>query len=82
MRGNGETDTLISISRLIWAFNISPATNPSTGLPIPVDIFAFSNGFNSLPLPFQLDIQSRSPAHEAVIQREFDGVRDEMSLYE
>lgn len=71
----------LNISRLIWAFNIGPAKDEQ-GNEIPVDIFAFSNGFNSLPDPFKVSITPRSPIHARVIEREFEAAHDEFAAYD
>lgn len=49
----------IVFTRLMWAFNIKNATDPTTGLPIPVDVDAYSEGFSSHPLHFECDIKPR-----------------------
>ena len=71
----------LNISRLIWGFDIGPAKD-AKGQDIPVDIFAFSNGFNSLPEPFKVSITPRSPAHARVIEREFDAAHDDFAAYD
>lgn len=41
------------------AFNVKNATDPITGLSIPVDVNAYSEGFSSHPLTFECAIEKR-----------------------
>ncbi|KAK4118997.1 cytochrome P450 [Parathielavia appendiculata] len=66
----GSASVAINIARILWAFEVKPALNDK-GEKIDVDIFAFSDGFNSSPLPFECSIKPRSEGHARVIQREF-----------
>ena len=43
--------------------------------------FAYTDGFNSLPMPFQCDISPRSATHAKVIEKEYDGVMGELMSY-
>ncbi|KAK4188886.1 putative cytochrome P450 17A1 [Podospora australis] len=68
----GGASVAINISRILWGFNVRPAKDEN-GMDIEVDIFAFSDGFNSSPLPFPCEITPRSNKHQEVIEREFAG---------
>ncbi|KAH8896689.1 cytochrome P450 [Thozetella sp. PMI_491] len=65
-----EQGVWITISRLLWAFNIRKARHPETGEEIPVDIFAFTNGLNMRPQPFRCDIIPRSEEIQETIVKE------------
>jgi hypothetical protein len=65
-----ENSLFISIIRVLWAFNISKVIDPKTGQEITPNIFAYTDGFNSKPQPFQCRIQPRSVAIQQVIERE------------
>ncbi len=43
--------------------------------------FAFSDGFNSVPLPFECSIAPRSKKHALVVEREFQEAREKLQLY-
>ncbi|KAL2193988.1 cytochrome P450 [Corynascus similis CBS 632.67] len=76
----GSASVAINIARMLWAFDIKPARNEQGG-EIDVDIFAFSDGFNSSPLPFECSITPRSEKHARVIEVEFRGALGELQQY-
>jgi hypothetical protein len=43
--------------------------------------FAFTDGFNSIPLPFECAITPRSEKHARVIEKEYQGARGELQRY-
>jgi hypothetical protein len=43
--------------------------------------FAYTDGFNSVPLPFQCSIVPRSPAHARVVEQEFQKAMVELKAY-
>jgi hypothetical protein len=43
--------------------------------------FAFSDGFNSSPLPFDCSITPRSERHARIVEREFQEARGELQKY-
>jgi hypothetical protein len=45
-------------------------------------ISIFGIGFNSIPLPFPVEITPRSATHVAVIEREFEEAQEEFKMYE
>ncbi|KAK0609930.1 cytochrome P450 [Bombardia bombarda] len=73
----GAASVAINIARILWAFNIGPAKDGG-GKDIGVDIFAYTDGFNSSPLPFSCSITPRSTRHADVIEREFRDVMEEL----
>ena len=65
-----ENSLFIAITRILWGFNITKARNALTGDEITPDIFAYTDGFNSKPLPFRCCIAPRSPEIKATIERD------------
>ncbi|KAK3290361.1 cytochrome P450 [Chaetomium fimeti] len=76
----GSASVAINIARILWAFDVKPARN-AKGEVVDVDIFAFSDGFNSSPLPFECSITPRSERHARVVEREFQEARGELRQY-
>ncbi|KAI1774320.1 cytochrome P450 [Hypoxylon cercidicola] len=65
----GSASVELNIARMLWAFEVGPAKD-AAGKDIEVDIFAFSDGFNSSPLPFPCSIKPRTPGRAKVIEQE------------
>lgn len=61
-------------------FNVSKAKDAS-GKEIDVDIFAFTDGFNSRPLPFPLAITPRDDHRKRVIEHEWEDANEQLSAY-
>ncbi|KAK4142201.1 cytochrome P450 [Dichotomopilus funicola] len=76
----GSASVAINIARILWAFNVTPARDEK-GQEIDVDIFAYSDGFNSSPLPFRCSITPRSSKHAKVVVKEFAGACEELQRY-
>ncbi|EGS17163.1 uncharacterized protein CTHT_0064770 [Thermochaetoides thermophila DSM 1495] len=76
----GTNSVLINTARILWGFNIKPAVNEK-GEKIDVDIFAYSEGFNSTPLPFECSITPRSKKHAQVIEREYKQAYEQLRVY-
>jgi cytochrome P450 len=76
-----NNSVFINIARLLWGFDIGHAKDDK-GDEIPVDIFAYTNGFNSLPMPFAASIVPRSSVHASVIRREYESARDEFREFD
>lgn len=53
----------------------------STERELMVTRFAFSDGFNSSPLPFPCSIKPRSSAHAEVIQQELQDALESLKTY-
>jgi hypothetical protein len=64
----------INIARLLWAFDIGPAFEQVNGTLVehPVDVLAFTQGFNSRPLPFKAAFKARSAHTADVVRREWE----------
>ncbi|OIW27073.1 cytochrome P450 [Coniochaeta ligniaria NRRL 30616] len=76
----GSNSVALNIARILWAFDIKPAKT-ALGQDIDVDIFAFTDGFNSVPQPFPCSIKPRSSTHAGVIEREFDAAMLDLKKY-
>ncbi|KAI2608722.1 cytochrome P450 [Hypoxylon fragiforme] len=76
----GSASVELNIARILWAFEVGAAKN-SRGEDIDVDIFAFSDGFNSSPLPFPCSIKPRSPEHVEVVEREYQDAIKSLKAY-
>ncbi|KAK7207664.1 putative cytochrome P450 oxidoreductase [Myxozyma melibiosi] len=57
-------------AKLLWAFEISPAIDPATKKPIPIDSHDYSPGIAQFPNPFKVEIKPRSALHVAKIKEE------------
>lgn len=64
-----EKSLYINIVRTLWGFNIRKAVDASGVVTEPSQ--AMVRGFLSVPEEFQVDIKSRSIAHERVIRKAF-----------
>jgi hypothetical protein len=73
-----ENSLFISVTRILWGFDISKAIDPSTGLAVEYNTFAYTDGFNSKPQPFQCCIKPRSAEIREAI--EYDAVLGEKFL--
>lgn len=65
-----ENTLFITITQILWGFNISKARDEVTGQEIVPNIFAYTDGFNSKPHPFQCQIVPRCPGILEVIEKE------------
>ncbi|KAJ7472750.1 cytochrome P450 [Mycena latifolia] len=77
----GSNSIYILIARILWGFNLSKARDEN-GQEISVDIFAYTDGFNSVPLPFPISITPRSAGHLGIIERENESAQEEMKAYD
>ncbi|KAJ7707448.1 cytochrome P450 [Mycena rosella] len=71
----------INVARILWGFNLSKARDEN-GQEINVDTLAYTDGFNSIPLPFPISITPRSANHLAIIERENEMAQEEMKSYD
>lgn len=70
-----ERSLFLAISRLVWAFDVSPAVDDTTGDPIMPDPEKLTQGFVCLPEPFPARIRPRSEAKAEIIEREWREAR-------
>ncbi|KAH8819068.1 putative cytochrome P450 [Xylogone sp. PMI_703] len=80
-QGLAEQGTFITIARLLWGFNIQKALG-ANGKEIPVDIFAYTNGLNMRPEPFECRITPRTPKIRETIIREGEEAMQRLSVYD
>ncbi|EMC96385.1 hypothetical protein BAUCODRAFT_473264 [Baudoinia panamericana UAMH 10762] len=80
-QGLAEQGTFITIARLLWAFNIQKALD-TQGKEIPVDIFAYTDGLNMRPQPFECRFTVRSPEIHEAVMREGREALENLSVYE
>ncbi|KAH7310761.1 cytochrome P450 [Stachybotrys elegans] len=76
----GSASVTLNIARILWAFDIGPAKDED-GKDIDVDIFGYSDGFNSSPLPFRCSITPRSQNHVEVVEHEYGKVINDLTQY-
>ena len=81
-QGLAEQGTFLSVARLLWGFDIQKAIDPKTNAEVEVDIFAYTNGLNMRPEPFDCRWTPRSQEIEATIQREGREALSELEKYE
>lgn len=62
----------INIARLLWGFDFAVPVDKQTGRKVEVDEMAFTQGFNSRPMPFEAKITVRSEKKKDIIQRTWD----------
>ncbi|KAI5479627.1 cytochrome P450, family 2, subfamily U [Pseudohyphozyma bogoriensis] len=58
----------IVFTRLMWAADLCHAVDPATGNVIPVNVDSYSEGFSSHPVGLKLDIKSRGPWVDEVVE--------------
>ncbi|KAI9687671.1 MAG: hypothetical protein M1820_010402 [Bogoriella megaspora] len=80
-QGLAEQGTFITVARLLWAFRIEKGLD-ADGREIPVDIFAYTNGLNMRPEPFEARFTPRSQQIVEAVQREAREALQELSGYE
>jgi len=68
-------------AKLLWAFEFSPAMDPETNEPIPIDTHAYTPGTAQFPLPFKVHIKPRSEEHIRQIRREREADLDFLAQY-
>lgn len=65
----------ITYTRILWAFNIKHAYEEVNGQKVrcEVDPMAFTNTFNSSPLPFKVCFEPRDEAVRGVVETDWEG---------
>ena len=67
--GLARNSLFIAVAKLLWAFDILPVQEPDGSIRS-YDTFAYTEGFNIRPRPFECVIRARSERHRAVLQEE------------
>lgn len=62
-----QNSMFIIIARLLWTFRFEHVFE--NGVRVEIDDMAFTSGFNSRPLPFQVHFEPRSAAHKAIVEK-------------
>ncbi|QRW09775.1 cytochrome P450 family protein [Ceratobasidium sp. AG-Ba] len=72
----------INTMNLLWAFDLSPEIDESTGDPIEIDVFDFAEGLEASPKPFACRMTSRSRQHTDIVEHDFIASREAFDRYE
>ncbi|KAL2014879.1 hypothetical protein VTN00DRAFT_2404 [Thermoascus crustaceus] len=67
--GLAQNSLFIALAKLLWAYDVLPVREED-GSERTYDRFAYTEGFNVRPRPFECVIRVRSEAHRAVLERE------------
>jgi hypothetical protein len=70
-----ERSLFLGISRMLWAFNISPEID-ADGNPIPVYSGRISQGIVARPEPFQCKIEPRNAERKAIVRQEWEDEKE------
>ncbi|KAF6804013.1 cytochrome P450 CYP2 subfamily [Colletotrichum musicola] len=76
----GSASVALNIARILWGFAVTPAVDDK-GRDKDVNIFAYSDGFNSSPLPFPCSVTPRSPRHAEVVGEEYEAASKDLARY-
>lgn len=78
-----KNSLFINIARLLWAFDIGHAFEEVNGVKVKhqVDPFAFTQGFNSRPLPFKASFKVRSAQAAEVVGREWKSAEVDTNIF-
>ncbi|KAJ5633479.1 cytochrome P450 oxidoreductase [Penicillium lividum] len=68
-------------AKLLWAFEFGEPIDPETGKVKPLDPNAYTSANLVCPLPFEVRIKLRSPAHGEVMKRELANAEEFLSQY-
>lgn len=77
-----EQGTWITVARVLWGFRVEAGVDARTGREREVDIFAFTNGLNMRPQPFECEIAPRSDEVRATMEREGREALEELQVYD
>ena len=75
-----EQSLFITVSRILWAFNIYKAVD-AQGKEIEYDTWAYSENFNTQPLPFKTRIEPRGPEFLEVLGRDYNEALGALEIY-
>ncbi|KAK1835637.1 putative cytochrome P450 E-class, group I [Podospora conica] len=77
-----EQGTWITVARVLWGFRVERGVDPGTGREREVDIFAFTNGLNMRPQPFECEIVPRGEEVKATMEREGREALEALRVYD
>jgi hypothetical protein len=69
-------------AKLLWAFEILPGVDPTTGKPVKLDPDHYNEGLLHGPASFKCIFKPRSQAHADLISRELASARKFLAPYE
>jgi len=78
--GLAQNSLFIALAKLLWAYDILPVRE-ADGSVRTYDTFAYTDGFNVRPKPFECVIRVRSEAHRAVLEREMRGAEEVLAKF-
>ncbi|KAJ5166739.1 Cytochrome P450 [Penicillium canariense] len=78
--GLAQNSLFIAMARLLWAFTFKPMLE-ANGAEKEYDTFAYTQGFNIRPEPFDCEIQVRSEKHRQLLTAEVAGAEKVMSQF-
>ncbi|OOQ83170.1 cytochrome P450 monooxygenase [Penicillium brasilianum] len=78
--GLAQNSLFIALARLLWAFEFRPVRE-ANGDERRYDTFAYTQGFNIRPQPFECDIHVRSERHRQVLMVEAFGAENVMNRF-
>ena len=76
-----KNSLFITMSRILWAFDILPAIG-ADGKHIIPDPWNFTNGFNSKPVSFPCTLKCRSSRAKECIEREWDAAKERLGKWQ
>lgn len=71
----------VNIARILWGFNLHPVKD-AQGRDVLPDPFAFTSGFMSRPLPFDIQIKVRNDRARQGIEREFESAKEVLGKWQ
>ena len=74
----GQNSMFIAIARILWAYNISHCY--SNGKKVPIDSLDTTNNIVSAPSPFEASFSIRSPAHQRIVEYEWQSTTTDVSV--
>ncbi|KAI0634094.1 cytochrome P450 [Trametes polyzona] len=75
-----QNSLFISMSRLLWAFDILPALD-AAGKPVLPDPWNFTNGFNSRPVSFECRIRPRHLGVAPRVEKEWEAAIEKLESW-
>ena len=69
-------------AKILWAYNIEPAVDPSTGEKITLDPEDYHEGISHTPRPYKVHFRPRSEAHGDTIKQEAEFARKTLAAFD
>lgn len=71
----------VNMARILWGFDLHPVKD-AQGQDVLPDPFAFTSGFMSRPLPFDIQIKVRNDRVRQGIEREFESAKEVLGKWQ